>query len=130
MKVLPARIVARSEGKEQRTSLRFDTQGRLAGHLVSSNRPLTIQNLGLGGFSAEVNSPVAAGTHVVQFVTPDRKSTLLEARSVYCQPVRNADGGARFTAGFEFMRPPQDVDRSIRTILQQVTQLRLGMMWV
>jgi hypothetical protein len=130
MRVLPARIVARSEGKEQRTSLRFDTQGRLTGHLVSSNRPLTIGNFGLGGFSAHADGPVAAGSHIVQLVTPDRKSTLLEARNVYCQPVRQADGRSRFAAGFEFVRPPQDIDSALRGILQQVTQLRLGMMWV
>jgi hypothetical protein len=130
MKVLPARIVARSEGKEQRTSLRFAAQGRLTGHLVSSNRPLTIQNVGPGGFSAEADRPVAAGSHIVQLITPDRKSTLLEARNVYCQLMRSGEGGSRFVAGFEFVRPSQDVDSALRGILQQVTQLRLGMMWV
>jgi len=130
MKLLPGRKVVRSEGKEQRTSLRFDTQGRLAGLLVSTNRPLTIRNLGLGGFLAEVDGPVTAGSHIVQLVTPDRKTTVLEARRVYCQPVRVGDRASRFAAGFEFVRPPQDLDRSIRVMLQQVTQLRLGMMWV
>jgi len=126
---VPASVAARSEGKEEhRTALRFDVHGRLTGHLVTSNQPVTIQNFGLGGFGAELSEPVA-GSHLVRFTTGNNSETVLETRSVYCRPIRGA-GARRFTAGFEFVRPPQDVDRAVKAILQQVTQLRLGLRWV
>ncbi len=127
--MLPARVVDRSEGKEQRTALRFDTYGRLSAQLVVSQRPMAIRNVGLGGFSADVDIPVSGGGHVVQLITPDRKTTLLEARNVYCLPLRAEPGRGRYSAGFEFVRPPE-TDRAIKGVLQQITQLRLGRMWV
>jgi len=126
---VPANITVRSEGKEHRTALRFDVHGRLAGHLVTSNQPVVIQNFGPGGFGAEVQEPVAPGTHLVRFTTTDNSATVLETRSIYCRPIRGT-GTPRFAAGFEFVRPPQDVDRAVKTILQQVTQLSLGLRWV
>jgi hypothetical protein len=107
-------------------TLRFNVAGRIAGHLLSSNRSIALHDLGLGGFSAEVAWPVPAGPYVVQLVTPDNKSTLLQARSVYCRP--SADG--RYWAGFEFARRAYESDRAIKRMLQLVTPLRLGMMWV
>ena len=116
----------RAAGPEKRTALRFGTRGRLAGHLVSSNQPIFVQNVGLGGFGAELSSPLPAGTHIVRLTPNDHPATLLEARTAFCRPVTAADGTRRFHAGFEFVRPPQDVDRSIKDILQRVTNLRLG----
>jgi hypothetical protein len=115
-----------SDVKDQRTALRFDARGRLAGHLVGSNQPVFVVNIGLGGFAVEGAEPVAAGPHIVRFTTPDRQATLLEARSVYCRPTPRADGTRRFAAGFEFIRPPRHVDQTITGILEQVAQLRLG----
>ncbi len=124
--IVASRTPARRHGPEKRTTLRFDAQGRLAGHLVGSNQPIFIQNLSLGGFAGEVSEPLPDTSHVVRLTTPDHMSTLLEARTVHCRPMRAADGTRRFTAGFEFVRPPLDVDRTIRGLLQRVTDLRLG----
>jgi hypothetical protein len=129
-RIRPGGVPARSAGKEQRTTLRFDVHGGLDGHLVTTNRPMAIKNLGLGGFAADVAIPVAAGSHLVRFTTSDRTATLLETRSVYCRPIREPGVARRYAAGFEFVRPPQDVDRAVKVILQQVTQLRLGLRWV
>lgn len=127
IRYLTPSITARPRtGPEKRTALRFDAKGRLAGHLIGSNQPIFIQNLSLGGFAGEVSEPLPDSSHIVRLTTPDRMSTLLEARHVYCRPTRAADGTRRFSAGFEFVRPPQDVDRTIRGLLQSVTDLRLG----
>lgn len=122
----PSTATGRRYGPEKRTALRFDARGRLAGHLVGSNQPIFIQNLSLGGFTAEVSEPLPDSSHVVRLTTPDHTSTLLEARTVYCRPTREADGTRRYSAGFEFVRPPQNVDSTIRGLLQRVTDLRLG----
>ena len=113
-------------GRENRTTLRFEARGRIAGHLIGSNQPVFVLNLSLGGFAAEVPDAVAPGAHVVRLTTADHTATLLEARRVYCRPVARPDGSRRYLAGFEFIRPPQNVDLAIRTILEQVTELRLG----
>jgi fructose 1,6-bisphosphatase len=112
--------------KDHRTALRFDARGRLAGHLVGSNQPVFVVNIGLGGFAVEGAEPVAAGPHIVRFTTSDHRATLLEARSVYCRPTPRVDGARRFAAGFEFIRPPRHVDQTIKGILELVGQLRLG----
>lgn len=122
----PSTAGRRRAGPEKRTALRFEAKGRLAGHLIGSNQPIVIENLSLGGFAGEVSEPLPDHSHIVRLTTPDQVSTLLEARHIYCRPTRAADGTRRFSAGFEFVRPPQDVDRTIRDLLQSVTNLRLG----
>ncbi len=124
--IRPLSAGGRGTGPEKRTALRFDAKGRLAGHLVGSNQPIVVQNLSLDGFGAEVSEPLPDSSHVVRLTTQDHMSTLLEARHVYCRPTRATDGTRRYSAGFEFVRPPQDVDRTIRELLQRVTDLRLG----
>jgi hypothetical protein len=126
---VPGRFAAPSEGSEQRTALRFDVHGRLAGELVASSQRVDMQNFGLGGFAIEVSRPIDGGSHLVRLTTPDSTTTVFETHNVYCRPLRGA-GAQRFAAGFEFVRPPQHVDRAIKTILQKVTQLRLGLRWV
>ena len=112
--------------REHRITLRFEARGRLSGHLIGSIQPVFVLNLGLGGFGAEVPGPVAPGPHIVRLTTPDHTATLLEAWRVYCRPTPRQDGSRRYTAGFEFIRPPQNVDLAIKAILEQVTELRLG----
>ncbi len=117
---------SRPAGPEKRTALRFDARGRLAGHLVSSNQALFIHDVGLGGFGAELHAPLPPGTHIVRLTPTDHPSTLFEARTAHCRPIAAPDGTRRFLAGFEFVRPPLDVDRSIKDILQRVANLHLG----
>jgi hypothetical protein len=124
--LIPSSVARPRTGPEKRTALRFDAKGRLAGHLIGSNLPIFIQNLSLGGFAGEVSEPLPDSSHIVRLTTPDLLSTLLEARHIYCRPTRGADGTRRFWAGFEFVRPPQDVDRTIRSLLQSVTDLQMG----
>ncbi len=123
-----ASVLEGSEGKELRTTLRFDAKGRLAGHLVSLNQAVTIKDIGLGGFAIEASEPFAPGhKHFVRFTAPDNTSTVLETRSVHCRPSRVTDGSPPgFIAGFEFVRPPQDVDRSVKMMIEQVSSLRLS----
>ena len=126
-RVQQTRVLERSEGKELRTTLRFDATGRLAGHLVSLDRAVSIKDIGLGGFASEAPEPVAPGhKHFVRFTAPDRTSTVLETRSVYCRPSPVTEGSPpSYVTGFEFVRPPQDVDRAVRLMIEQVSSLRL-----
>jgi hypothetical protein len=112
--------------REQRTTLRFHARGRVAGHLIGSNQPVFVLNVSLGGFAAEASEAIAAGSHIVRLTTPDQTATLLEARRVYCRQSDQPLSSRRFTAGFEFIRPPVYTDLAIKSILEQVTELRLA----
>ena len=116
-----------SDRREQRTTLRFEARGRIAGHLIGSNQPVFVINMSLGGFAAAAATPIAPGPHIVRLTTLDQTATLLEARRVYCRRSDDEDEGRRFIAGFEFIRPPQHTDMAIKGILEQVIELRLGL---
>jgi hypothetical protein len=92
----------------RRQAPRFDTLGRIVGHLLSTDLPVRVREISFGGFSIETMRPIAAGAvHRVRFTASDDWSVELDARSVHSRPSCAKDGSPRIATGFSFLVPHQ-----------------------
>jgi hypothetical protein len=108
---------------DRRCTPRLEVLGRLHGHLVSLNVPITIGNLGLGGFSAESIMPFPLGArHQFRFTTDTGVDVNIQAIVVHRRPGYSADGLTFFVTGFAFVHDPMhDTARDIRLLLASMT---------
>jgi hypothetical protein len=108
----------------RRQSPRFDTLGRIVGHLPAVDLPVRIREIGFGGFSVETMEPLAAGgSHVVRFTARDDWSVELPARAVQCRPSCAPDGSPRFATGFAF-EPHADSETAVKRMIETITSVR------
>ena len=108
---------------DRRSTPRLEVLGRLHGHLVSLDVPITIGNLGLGGFSAESVMPFPLGArHQFRFTTDTGGEVNIQAVVVHRRPGYSADGLTFFVTGFAFVHDPvHDTARDIRLLLTSMT---------
>lgn len=89
--------------QSRRQGPRVEVLDQLSGRLASTDLPVTIINLGFGGFAIE--SPVAFAEderQLVQFIKDDVLSVTLMATCRYCHPIGGRNGAPHYAAGFEF----------------------------
>ena len=108
---------------DRRSAPRLEVLGRLHGHLVSLDVPITIGNLGLGGFSAESVMPFPLGArHRFRFTTNTGGEVNIQAVVVHRRPGYSADGLTFFVTGFAFVHDPvHDTAGDIRLLLASMT---------
>jgi len=108
---------------DRRSTPRLEVLGRLHGHLVSLDVPITIGNLGLGGFSAESVMPFPLGArHQFRFTTDAGVEVNIQGVVVHRRPGYSADGLTFFVTGFAFVHDPvHDTARDIRLLLTSMT---------
>jgi hypothetical protein len=108
---------------DRRSTPRLAVLGRLHGHLVSLDVPITIGNLGLGGFSAESVMPFPLGArHQFRFTTDTGGEVNIQAVVVHRRPGYSADGLTFFVTGFAFVHDPaHDTAGDIRLLLASMT---------
>ena len=104
---------------DRRSTPRLEVLGRLHGHLVSLDVPITLGNVGLGGFSAERVMPFPLGArHQFRFTTDRGVEVNIRAVVVHRRPGYSADGLTFFITGFAFVHDPMhDTSRDIRLLL-------------
>ena len=104
---------------------RFDTLGRIVGHLPAVDLPVRIREIGFGGFSVETIEPFpAGGSHVVRFTAQDDWTIELPARAVHTRPSCASDGSPRFATGFAF-EPHAEAEAAVKRMIETITSVRL-----
>src|SRR5262245_10322149 len=116
-----------SQTPERRRYPRFAAAEKLAGHLLDSDLPVRVRDIGLGGFSIETMEPLEAGTeHRVRFVSRDDWSTVLAARIANTRPSCAEDGSPLFVSGFAFNNEDRPETRqTVQILIEKVTSVRL-----
>jgi hypothetical protein len=109
----------------RRQSPRFDTFGRLVGHLAALDLPVRVREIGFGGFSVETIEPLAPGApQAVRFTAPDDWSIELQARALHCRPSCAPDGSPRFATGFAFESHP-GLEDVVKRLIEKITSVQL-----
>ena len=116
-----------SQSSERRRYPRFAASEKLAGHLLDSDLPVRVRDIGLGGFSIETMEPLEAGTeHRVRFVSRDDWSTVLPATIANTRPSCADDGSPLFVSGFAFAADhSQETKQTVQILIEKVTSVRL-----
>lgn len=110
---------------DRRSTPRLEVLGRLHGRLVSLDVPISVANVGLGGFSAESVMPFPLGArHHFRFTTDRGVEVNIRAVVVHRRPGYSADGLTFFVTGFAFVHDPMhDTSRDIRRLLASMLPL-------
>jgi len=116
-----------SESPERRRYPRFAASEKLAGHLLESDLPVRVRDIGMGGFSIETMEPLTAGTeHRVRFIARDDWSTVLPAKIANTRPSCADDGSPLFVSGFAFSSDDApETQQTVQILIEKVTSVRL-----
>jgi len=116
-----------SQPPERRRFPRFAASEKLAGHLIDSDLPVRVRDIGLGGFSVETMEPLEAGIeHRVRFVARDDWSTVLAAKIANTRPSCADDGSPLFVSGFAFSADDApETQHAVQLLIEKVTSVRL-----
>jgi hypothetical protein len=89
---------------ERRRAPRVEVLGRLHGHVVSIDAPVTVREVSLGGlsFSSALNLPIGA-VHEFRLTLGDDSSVLLRGRIVRSELRRSDDGSSVYVTGVQFV---------------------------
>ncbi len=91
--------------RDRRASPRLEVVDQLHGQLVAFNVPLTLRDLGAGGFSVAAPIPFPAGaTHLFRFITAAGVEVLIEATVAYVRGGSDARNEPCYVTGFSFAR--------------------------
>jgi hypothetical protein len=89
--------------QSRRHSPRVDVAEQLRALALETNTPLTVMNIGMGGFAVESMTAFRQGDHhTVRFTRDDVLSVTLPATVRHCRQTTSQDGTPLFLAGFEF----------------------------
>jgi hypothetical protein len=95
--------------KERRRSPRIDIIGRVYGHVVALDLPVTVREISLGGMSLETPFPFQIGTlHHFTLTLGDGATVLIAGRVVHSRCIAPPDGAAAFLTGIQFEDAPAD----------------------
>jgi hypothetical protein len=114
---------------ERRRTIRIRVDGRLVVASESLANPMTLQDVGMGGFS--VTSPVQLPVNVVglyRFGTPDGAwSARFAARIVYCIRQPASDGPPVFHVGLTFVQADADAtEQNLMAMMDHATMLSIS----
>jgi|SRR6187549_1381700 hypothetical protein len=106
--------------RELRRTPRIDVRRRLRGHLVLLDKPVTMRDLSLGGFSVESDEPLPPGVHIVRIHEGERWSVTVTAESRHRQSSDLEDGRVRHVMGFEYADQSPDTQQTIRVLYERL----------
>jgi hypothetical protein len=106
--------------RELRRTPRIDVRRRLRGHLVLLDKPVTMRDLSLGGFSVESDEPLSPGVHIVRIHEGERWSVTVTAESRHRQSSDLDDGRVRHVTGFEYADQSPDTQQTLRVLYERL----------
>jgi len=108
---------------ERRAAPRVDVLGQLYGQAISPQVPLSVRNIGLGGFSTESLVPFPLGAqHDFRFAVAGHVAVQIRAVVIHRRPSYSADGLTAFVTGFAFVHDAlHDTAADIRMLLAAAT---------
>lgn len=112
-------------GSERRRAPRIEVLGRLHGHVVSIDTPVTVREISLVGlsFSAPIQFPLGA-EHEFRLTLGDESVIELRGRVVRTQPVEGADGRSAFVMGVQFLDDDGAAEEAFSGIAGVVDRLK------
>ena len=104
--------------KERRRTERAPVSGRLQACRLPDDQPITVINLGLGGFRIRTTYGFTVGArHEFRFELADGTSLDIGAKVVYCTPRVALDGSIVYFTGFELA---QEDHRDNRALVEEI----------
>ncbi len=109
--------------RERRRVPRLETEGRLYGYVEKIDVPVSVREIGLGGFSISTACPFIDDSFLTfRLIIEDETSVLLRARVVHCRPDPQTDGTESYVTGLQFVNEPEN-RRAVAEIIDQLTSV-------
>jgi hypothetical protein len=103
---------------ERRRTDRAPVSGRLQARRLPDEQPITVINLGLGGFRIRTTYGFTVGAkHEFRFELADETTLDVGARVVYCTPRVAMDGSLVYFTGFELA---DEAHRDNRALVEEI----------
>ncbi len=103
---------------ERRREQRAPVSGRLQASRLPDDQPITVINLGLGGFRIRTTYGFTVGhRHEFRFALADGTTLDIGAVVVYCTPRVTLDGTVVYLTGFELA---DDAHRNNRSLVEEI----------
>jgi hypothetical protein len=107
---------------ERRQTPRLDVLDELHGRLVAVRVPLTVRELGPGGFSIESVVPFPSGSrHQFRFTTTEDDAIIVEAVAVHSRYLAMEGGVRQYVSGFAFCHLEPETADGVYRLLQALT---------
>ncbi len=104
--------------QERRKTERMQVSGRLEACRLPDDQPITVVNLGLGGFRIRTTYGFTVGSqHDFRFELADGSTLDVGARVIYCTPRVAFDGTVVYFTGFELA---DEAHRDNRAIVDEI----------
>jgi hypothetical protein len=105
---------------DRRRYRRVQVRGLLRGQVVTMATAMDVQDLSLGGFSAETAMPFFQGRlYEFEFTPPAGAPVVLSAHVAYCRRISEVDAAPRYHSGFQFT-PLAQSQASVDALIAQV----------
>jgi hypothetical protein len=121
----------RTRGSDERPAVRevsrrrlprFDAFGAFSITLDDGQLPMTLQDVGPGGFAADGPAELARGSvHSVAFINLSGVEVHLRALVAHSSRLEAPSGEATWRTGFEFLLDTDDDSRAVNTVLDHAT---------
>ena len=95
--------------RERRSAPRIQLFGKLHGHLVALDVPVTVTEISLGGLTVDtpLEFPVGA-VHEFRLQLGDESTVLVKGRVMHCRKAGSVDGTPQFSVGIQFLDDDAD----------------------
>ncbi len=104
--------------RERRKTARAAVSGRLEACRLPDSQPITVINLGLGGFRIRTRFGFTVGSqHEFRFELADGTPLDIGATVIYCTPRKALDGSVVYFTGFELAK---EAHRDNRALVDEV----------
>jgi hypothetical protein len=107
---------------DRRRAPRIELLGRLHGHSVSLDLPVTVLEISLGGMAIETGQAFPLGAvHLFRLTLGDDSTAELPARVMHCRNVAPAESAPRYVTGLQFVEEePQENTPAVTDLIQRI----------
>jgi PilZ domain len=107
---------------DRRRSPRIEILGRLHGHAVSLDVPVTVREISLGGMALETSFPFPVGVvHEFRLTLGDGAQVQLNGRVMHSRDTSSPGGQNAYLTGIQFVdEEPTDDDSSVGNLIDRL----------
>lgn len=107
---------------DRRRAPRIELLGRLHGHSVSLDVPVTVLEISLGGMAIETGLPFPVGAvHLFRLTLGDDSTVELNGRVMHCRNVAPPDAAPTYVTGLQFVEDePSEIGPAVGNLIDRV----------
>lgn len=107
---------------DRRRAPRIELLGRLHGHSVSLDLPVTVLEISLGGMAIQTDLPFPVGAvHVFRLTLGDDSTAELNGRVMHCRNVAPPDAMPSYVTGLQFVEDePSETGPIVGNLIDRV----------